>query len=396
MKAKYYPSRNCYRVIVPARLSQTGREQQLYFKKKEDAEAKIREFVIPSQRLIQINSERQHFLETAERTFESLDQMIEAGRHYRSTILSVNKKATLEEAASDFIYIHCQHEELNPRTIADRRRCILRLSEAMGPIQCTDLTAQKLRDYLAPIKAGSTRKSHRKNISPFIGWLKTSGYLATNLMDDVPSTDRWGVNDEYLQIDIFRRILFVCAGLEQKQPTDYFKRLLPFYVLRGLAGMRRCEIISSHPGDSVIEWTDILWQKNLIYVRDEVAKQTQAKDRKRLIPLEPAARQWLEMVAKPAGPMIEISQSTLQRLQAELFHKIKVKMPENALRNSYATYALTFRSMGDVAKAMGDLESTVKRFYVGDILEAETGREWFNQCPNPEPAAGKILQIEAA
>ncbi len=94
--------------------------------------------------------------------------------------------------------------------------------------------------------------------------------------------------------------------------------------------------------------------------------------------------------------MVEISQSTFQRLQAELFHKTKVKMPENALRNSYATYALTFRSMGDVAKAMGDLESTVKRFYVGDILEAETGREWFNQCPNPEPAAGKILQIEAA
>src|SRR5260221_3787416 len=154
-------------------------------------------------------------------------------------------------------------------------------------------------------------------------------------MDDVPSTDRWEVTDEYLQIDIFRRILFVCAGLEQKQPTDYFKRLLPFYVLRGLAGMRRCEIISSHPGDSVIEWTDILWQKNLIYVRDEVAKQTQAKDRKRLIPLEPAARQWLEMVAKPAGPMIQINQSTLPRLPAQRFHKIQVKMPEYSPRQYY-------------------------------------------------------------
>src|SRR5260221_5865578 len=131
MKAKYYPSRNCYRVIVPARLSQTGREQQLYFKKKEDAEAKIREFVIPSQRLIQINSERQHFLETAERTFESLDQMIEACRHYPSTILSVNKKATPGEAASGFIYIHSQHEGLNTPTLADPRPCILRTSAAI-------------------------------------------------------------------------------------------------------------------------------------------------------------------------------------------------------------------------------------------------------------------------
>jgi hypothetical protein len=46
------------------------------------------------------------------------------------------------------------------------------------------------------------------------------------------------------------------------------------------------------------------------------------------------------------------------------------------LRNSYATYAQTFRSSGDVARAMGDAESTVKRFYVR-TLEPGVGKEWF-------------------
>jgi hypothetical protein len=64
------------------------------------------------------------------------------------------------------------------------------------------------------------------------------------------------------------------------------------------------------------------------------------------------------------------------------------------LRNSYATYAQTFRSSGDVARAMGDAESTVKRFYVR-TLEPGVGKDWFKatqfqmtyQCPSSfEPA----------
>lgn len=55
---------------------------------------------------------------------------------------------------------------------------------------------------------------------------------------------------------------------------------------------------------------------------------------------------------------------------------MKVRLPENCLRNSYATYALTFRSLGDVAKAMGDAEPTVKRYYT-ETLEPGTGKSWF-------------------
>jgi hypothetical protein len=51
-------------------------------------------------------------------------------------------------------------------------------------------------------------------------------------------------------------------------------------------------------------------------------------------------------------------------------------VPENCLRNSYATYAQTFRSSGDVTRAMGDAEGTVKRFYVQTL----------------EPAVGELVQ----
>jgi hypothetical protein len=56
---------------------------------------------------------------------------------------------------------------------------------------------------------------------------------------------------------------------------------------------------------------------------------------------------------------------------------MRIKFPENCLRNSYATYALTFYSLGDVAKAMGDAEATVKRYYI-ETLEPGVGHEWFS------------------
>ena len=55
---------------------------------------------------------------------------------------------------------------------------------------------------------------------------------------------------------------------------------------------------------------------------------------------------------------------------------MKIKLPENCFRNSYATYAQTFRSLGNVARAMGDAEATVKGFYV-QTLEPGEGITWF-------------------
>jgi hypothetical protein len=76
------------------------------------------------------------------------------------------------------------------------------------------------------------------------------------------------------------------------------------------------------------------------------------------------------------GPVIACCDSHLYIKRRELAPDMKIKLPENCLRNSYATYALTFRSIGEVAKAMGDAESTVKRFYV-QTLEPGVGHERF-------------------
>jgi hypothetical protein len=75
-----------------------------------------------------------------------------------------------------------------------------------------------------------------------------------------------------------------------------------------------------------------------------------------------------------------ISVGYLHKLRRKLAAIMKIKLPDNCFRNSYATYGLTFRSLGDVAKAMGDAEATVKRYYT-ETLEPGTGRKWFEVTP---------------
>ncbi len=126
----------------------------------------------------------------------------------------------------------------------------------------------------------------------------------------------------------------------------------------------------------MLSWGEILWKEKLIYVRYEVAKQTRARDRKRYIPLEPAAAGILRPLAG-TGPIMTISENYFYICRRESAGLMKIKLPDNCLRNSYAIYAQTFRSLGEVAKAMGDREETIKRFYV-QTLKPGTGRKWFD------------------
>jgi hypothetical protein len=133
----------------------------------------------------------------------------------------------------------------------------------------------------------------------------------------------------------------------------------------------------------------------LIEIREEVAKQTGAADHRRWPPLEPAAKEWLALVAKPSGRIMEISQSTLQRLNDELLDALKLEVPDNALRNSYTSYGLSFRSLGEIAKALGDDEATASRYYVKK-LEPGTGQAWFGVRPGAShkiiPMVGSVLK----
>jgi hypothetical protein len=259
------------------------------------------------------------------------------------------------------------------------------------------MTEPMIRQYLEQYPPGGNRKSHYKTVHKFVAWAHQAGYVGFDLMAKIEPMDKhWGINNEIIEIEDFRRLLFVSSGLESinldEKPTTRYLGLLPYFVLGGLAGMRRSEMLRDRANQQIVEWTDIQWSKNLIKVRQEVAKHTRAPDRRRDILLEPTAKEWLQLVAEKSGPVVNLYQSTHTKLIAELFGKLEIELPENGLRNSYATYAQSFRSSGDVARACGDLESTIKRFYTDRSIEPDEGRPWFEIRPGMDK---KIVQMSA-
>jgi len=399
MKAKRYPARNNWRVLIPARFTDTGKQQARFFDSKTEAETEIRRI------LNRGNSSKPQVSEADEAAFTlakdeglSPQEYLDAIRLYKKMVggIESEKRVDLQTACEAFIERQ-KRENRNRRTIYSDGQALKYLCQFAGwKLPLIELSEARINEYFDTMKPGGRRRTQHGRVKKFLNWCTETGYLVVNPMAKIKPRERWNSNREILDVEAFRRILFVIAGLESikpdETPTLRYQRLLPFYVLGGMAGLRRREIISSDPREAVIEWTDIWWKRNLIEIREEVAKQTGAADHRRWPPLEPAAKEWLEMVAEPSGPIMQISQSTLQRLNGELLDTLKLEVPENGLRNSYASYGLSFRSPGDVAKAMGDNEATVSRYYVKK-LEPDTGRAWFDIRPEMNK---KIVHIQAA
>jgi hypothetical protein len=408
MKAIFDDRDKKWRILIPPRITGTDKRQVRFFNTKEEAEAEA------SRLAAKENSDPAHDLTSEDIAFARFCKKEFGGSHAHAcdaaklykkiNDIPAEKKVTLETACLDFVERQ-EHEQKNRRTIYSDRTALKKLSIALGPeTPLVEVTQAMLDDYIAAMKPGTTRRSQYARIKKFITWAWRSHYLAVNLWEKSKPLDKWGSNSERVKVEHYRRILFCVAGLEPfkegEEPTRKYIRLLPFYVLGGMGGIRRCELIDCNSYEPVIEWTDILWDENLIHIRDEVAKQTQAKHRQRYIPLTPQAKAWLSLVRRDSGRIIDMSQSTLQRLNDEFLdtlndkvhHTQKVIVPDNGLRNSYASYRQSFDSPGEVAKAMGDLESTIRRFYVGEALKPETGRAWFAIAPGER----KIIPIGQA
>jgi hypothetical protein len=115
--------------------------------------------------------------------------------------------------------------------------------------------------------------------------------------------------------------------------------LIPFLAMAGFAGLRRSELVREYTEDQVLRWEDFNWQKELITVRHEVAKQTSRKmGNRRFIPMEAASLHWLGPYRKEEGLLIPMVDSAVRRRTKKLRLVSKVNPPTNALRHSYASY----------------------------------------------------------
>jgi hypothetical protein len=395
MEALWYKPRECWLVIVPARLSETGKRCRRFFPGKGEAERFILEIKRRgSVQLADLSIEEMHVLGVIRHSKRYTPKLLlEVWQRFESEGRNDVADLTVQQLAEKFL-ARQMAERRSVRTLSDDRWRLNALSRAIGQTRAGAVKRADMLQYLEGIPPGTNRRSHYKTVRKLWRWAYDLGHVDHDPMSRLRPLDGWDVNNEVLGAELFQRFLRVAQGLEAPRHgepvTEKCKRLVPYLVLGGLQGLRTCEMVREHPGDPVIEWRDFLWKKNLIVIRDEVAKQTRAREKLRYVPLEVLTIRFLSSLAG-TGPVIAVARDAFYKMRRELCAEMRVRWPENCLRNSYATYAQTFRSAGDVARAMGDAELMVKRFYV-QTLEPGVGKKWFGLDGNAETDRSGVLQ----
>jgi site-specific recombinase XerD len=363
------------------RLSESGKRYRRFFETKEQAQ----KFIFETKRngsieLADLAVEEKHVLGVIRQSQKYEPRLLlEAWRRFESEGTGNGANLTVQQLCEKFLARQIA-ERRSAQTLADDRWRLNAFSREVGQARAAAVKRSDILGYLEAIPPGTNRRSHYKTLRKLWRWAFDLGHVEHDPMARLKPLDAWGVNNEVLSVELFQRFMRVTQGLEAPregvQASAKYKPLLPYFVLGGLQGLRTCEMVRERADYPVIEWRDFKWKKKLIVVRDEVAKQTRARDKLRYVPLEAASVKLLRSLAD-SGPVIQIARRAFQSLRRELCREMRVRWPENCLRNSYATYAQTFRSSGDVARAMGDAEGTVKRFYV-QTLEPGVGKNWFN------------------
>ena len=248
MEALWYKPRERWQVIVPTRLSETGKRCRRFFATKAEAER----FILEIKRRGSVQSadlsvEEMHVLGLIRHSKKyAPGLLLEAWRRFESEGIGDDGRLTVQELTEKFLARQVA-ERRSSRTLADDRWRLNAFGRAFGHVNATGVKRTHILQYLEKIPPGTNRRSHYKTLKKLWRWALDLGHIEHDPMLRLKPLDAWGANKEVLGPELFQRVLRVAQGLESPrdglEPVLRYKRLVPYFVLGGLQGLRTCEIV---------------------------------------------------------------------------------------------------------------------------------------------------------
>lgn len=281
-------------------------------------------------------------------------------------------------AVAEFLARKSANAGLSTQNVRTLRPHLDSFAAAFPTEHLAAITVQQLEAHLAAGSATSnrTRRNVRASLVTFFRWARSMEYLPEGLTaaekTGVPIVGH-GIPETYTPA----QLAVLLAGV---RPA-----FLPWLALSAFAGVRSDEIAPiAGSAKSPLDWSDFQWDRGLLIVRPETAK----TKRRRIVPILPALRAWLQPVAKDSGPIHEApvpskkgngkgaaSKSETVRL-GELIGGWK----NNALRHSYISYRAADVGLAQTAMEAGNSEAEARRSY-NDAKGADESAEWFAVLP---------------
>jgi len=239
------------------------------------------------------------------------------------------------------------------------------------------VVSAEIEDFLRGLKlTGRSRNNYRRAIATLFYFAESRGYLPKGAaqVDSVALAKQ-----ETTEIEIFRpeemARLLAYAG----------QALVPFLAIGGFAGLRHAEI-------QRLDWAEVRLEDGFIEVKASNAKTAS----RRLVPITPNLKAWLEPLRKAAGQVCEYANATKQLLWlSEAVNEAWQKeepagafaWKHNALRHSFISYRVAqVQNVAQVALEAGNSPRMVFSNYRELVRPAEA-EKWFGITPVSVEAA---------
>ena len=151
--------------------------------------------------------------------------------------------------------------------------------------------------------------------------------------------------------------------------------MIPYGALAAFAGLRQAEI-------QRLDWSEISFDRGHIEVTAAKAKTAG----RRLVPLLPVLRNWLEPY-RATGPVCDLSNVAKPLLKAAKAAGIAWK--RNALRHSYISYRVAaLQDVSRVALEAGNSPAMIFKHY-RELVTPEAAAAWFDVQPSTKSKNAK-------
>ena len=365
------------RVETPAGFDGYDKRRPVYCKSRNQAselKARIKawksERQSPNAQVIMLTESDKNWLGYLKNQVGDLSKLPEIIETWRRTETTISK--TLVRDLRDQYLAFKAGEISNPRTLSDIRYRLTQFSDKFGLGFAHEVTTPQLREYLQGIAKGYSRRNSYKWIRPMFDFAKERRMISADPFSGIDRPEAGRNEPGIYKPEEFERLL-VTADAK-------FPALVPFLAFAGLAGLRTSELVSMYTGEQTLQWSDVLWDKRLVHIRSEVAKQTSREaGNKRYVPMEDALTEWLLAHRKADGSVVPFTESWFRKQLRRLHIAAEVAPVNNALRHSYASYYLArtgAEGVGRLAINMGNSESVAKAAYI-ETLEPGEGNAWF-------------------
>lgn len=245
------------------------------------------------------------------------------------------------------------------------------------------VSTHEIEVWLNSLKvSGRTRNNYRNAVLQLFRYARGKRYLPRNeptVVEDVAAANS---GEGAIEIYTPKELRMLLSNAQAK--------LLPFFAIGALAGLRSQEMMR-------LDWGDIRFEQGFIEVAAEKAKTAS----RRLVPLLPALAAWLLPLRQKSGQVVGYKRNDVLCEARQRFCKngiveggtvFEFIWKPNALRHSYAIYRMAdIKDAARVALEMGNSPTMLFRNY-RELVTEKQAAEWFSVLPTVTRATDKTSE----